>query len=725
MTSQPLVASFYVDYLSHPLSSEHLLVCYQQITRQIAHAPLSAKDAATSFQHQSQTMIEVLGQHQTLAVPQTKERPAPVGCQSQLKRMQNALWRRSSQSTLAKDVALVRPESLNWQKECDVLWLYGPLYNAAQPQQQEQSLTCDWTAAFSQYSSQQRTPSPLSVDGLSSDIESLAIAAAAEVSVSPLEELPAVSETATATMATAAAEENEAPESTTTATAIETQLSPPSPSTSSEAVASDPIVVVDTAASASASTSTSINTTTTTAIDVPSPASNVHSEADASVSPLHIDTSAPAAAVKDESSSSSLSSSPIEENALSRPQKSALKQMGTMAQTVEELRSFTQTPHYLALAKALASFSLTSSTEGSSSSTLVAFVEGTRSEPMSPMADGDESSTSTFFLPIFPSPTKYHFRSHDQRRASFPKSASHPSRLNFNINLNMNVSVRSAPVAGGRRATIGGNGSTSGHHHRGGRLVPSASAKQLRFSLEVQELIFLPTSPPFRISRAQPTRAHSDPAIQTTTCSSFIAPQSSQVNGQQDGLSPTLQHSLHRAGLISTATASAATFENATTTFIKVRTSSSHGSRSSSRVYYQDDDENRPECNYNDDYYLEDCREGGISTTDEEFTDDGDDEDDSEDLLDEEDEEYDEFNGLGRSKRHSTGFRNKRRRHTTSRRYRLSSNDGIVARRANDTAHPAKAAAGPGMLWQVYTAVTGVKELIAWYGSMVYHSSSL
>lgn len=114
MTSQPLVASFYVDYLSHPLSSEHLLVCYQQITRQIAHAPLSAKDAAISFQHQSQAMIELLGQHQTLAIPQTKERVAPVGCQSQLKRMQNALWRRSSQSSLAKDVALVRPESLNW-----------------------------------------------------------------------------------------------------------------------------------------------------------------------------------------------------------------------------------------------------------------------------------------------------------------------------------------------------------------------------------------------------------------------------------------------------------------------------------------------------------------------------------------------------------------------------------------------------------------------------------
>ncbi|KAF9136553.1 hypothetical protein BGX30_011078 [Mortierella sp. GBA39] len=443
------------------------------------------------------------------------------------------------------------------------------------------------------------------------------------------------------------------------------------------------------------------------------------SGADISVSPLHIDTSAPAE-VKDESLLSSLP----EENTLSRP-KSALKQLGTMAQTIEELRSFTQTPHYLALTKALASFTLTSSAEGSSS-TLVALVEGTQSEPMSPITDGDNKGGSTFLLPIFPSPTKYHFRSHDRRRASFPKSASHPNQLNVNFNLNMDVSVHDAPVAGGRRATIGGSHcSTSGRRHRDGRLVPSASAKQLRFSLEVQELIFLPTSPPFRITRARPTRAHSDPAIRAVTSSSFIAPQSSHIHSQhQDGLSTAQQHSLRRSGLFSTPAASAASFENTTTTFIKVRaSSSSHGSRS--RLYYRDDDENRPECNSNDDdYYYEDCREGCNSTTDEEFTDDEDDYNDSEDLLDGEDDEHDEFNGLGRTRRHSTGSRHKRCQHATSRRYRLSSKDGIVTRRANDTSHPAKAD-GPGVLWQVYTAVTGVKELIAWYGSMVYHSSSL
>ncbi|KAG0310997.1 hypothetical protein BGZ97_012167 [Linnemannia gamsii] len=592
------------------------------------------------------------------------------------------------------------------QKECDVLWLYGPLYNATQPQKHQQSPTCDWASTFSHYSPQQRTPSPPSVDGLNRDIESLAIAD--EISLSPLGEIPEkAAVTATTATEKAPVEEDEVPEApefpVATVAAIETRPSLPS---SPDSTASDAVDAADTAVSTT--------TTTTTTIDV----SDMHSGADTPVSPLHIDTSAPAAADKNEPSLSSLTSSPTEESTLSRPQKSALKQLGTMTQTFEELRSFTQTPQYLALTEALASFSLTSSSEASSS-TLVACVEGTRSEPMSPIIDGDENGSSTFLLPIFPSPTKYHFRSHDHRRASFPKSASHPSRLNVNINLNMNVSVHSTPVAGGRRATIGGGqGSTSGHHHhhRGGRLVPSASAKQLRFSLEVQELIFLPTSPPFRISRAKPTRAHSDPAIRSATCSSFIAPQS-HINGYgpQSGLPPA---SLHRAGLISTATASAASFENTTTTFIKVRaSSSSHGSRS--RVYYHDDDENRPECDFNDDdYYFEDCRENsGYSTTDEEVTDGDDELDDSEDLED--DDEYDEFNGLGR-KRHQ----HRHRQHTTSRRYRLSSKDAIVARRANGN-DTAKAAAGPSVLWQVYTAVTGVKELIAWYGSMVYHSSSL
>ncbi|KAF9920651.1 hypothetical protein FBU30_009490, partial [Linnemannia zychae] len=686
MTSQPLVASFYVDYLSHPLSSEHLLVCYQQITRQIAHAPVSAKDAAISFQHQSQAMIELLGQYQTLALPQTKERPAPVGCQSQLKRMQNALWRRSSQSSLAKDVALVRPESLNWQKECDVLWLYGPFYNAAQPANKQCSQSAyDGTTTHSHPPSLPGSPLNCNVH-----VESLAITSPAKETTKPAIDMTVGDEKMPdqPLSPTLEAQSSHAPSSL---------LSSPPP----ELVSSDAVVVINTVGSPSLS-----DTPKTTVVhSVPTDLSSgvdALSLAKSSAASLHINTSA--AAVKNSIPSSS---SPLDENPPSRPQKSALKQLGTMTQTFEELRSFTQTPQYLALTKALESLSLTTpASEGS----LTTIAEGTCSEPVSPMIGSSDNSSSGFLLPIFPAPTKYHFRSYDRRRASFPKSSSHPSQLNLNINLNMDMPIPSGAIPG-RRATIGGSNRTSvGHHHHGGRLIPS-STKQLRFSLEVQELIFLPTSPPFRISRAKPTRAHSDPAIQSASCSSFIAPQSR--GHPQDGarLSPALRRSLHRAGLISSSTASAASFEN-TTTFIKVQASSSSRNAKS-----------RSEYDFNDDDFFENCLDlgGNSSTITEEECDIRDDEydfdDEDDDLLDD-DEEYDEFNGLGQKR--ISGNRYRRRSHAVSRRYRrLSEDNAIVARKtAEPDATNSTKATGPGVLWQVYTAVTGVRELIAWYGSM-------
>jgi len=103
------------------------------------------------------------------------------------------------------------------------------------------------------------------------------------------------------------------------------------------------------------------------------------------------------------------------------------------------------------------------------------------------------------------------------------------------------------------------------------------------------------------------------------------------------------------------------------------------------------DEDGLPECRFNDDfldeYLFEDCRESGEDDEDEDDIDDG--------------------CGLVEIRVGSS---------------RPSAKDGIVARRiqAEDRQRHA-----PGMLWQVYTAVTGVKELIAWYGSMVYHSSSL
>ncbi|KAF8978274.1 hypothetical protein BGZ46_006641 [Entomortierella lignicola] len=593
MTSQPLVASVCVDYLSHPLSAEHLLVCYQQITRQIAHAPHSAKDAATSFQHQSQTLLELLSQHQNLAIPYTKERPAPVGCRSQLRRMQNALWRRSSQTSLAKDVDLVDPETLNWQKECDVLWLYGPLYEVDflkqqrlyRKHQRKSSYQSECNNRFDQLK-------PVHPHQLVESCNESSIEAAAEPTVGESDFLITTPQ----------------PEVTPEVTSETASSTTPQILAHQDAIA--PISVPNLASDQSPlSVSESLET--------PDPETT--------------------GVVQTESTSAS---------SLLRP-KSALKQLGTRDQIFEELRAFTRSPQYDALTR----FFLTMSND-STMSTALSCTAGTHSEPNTPVPNN-----SAFILP-----TKYHFRSSDRRRASFPKSSSHPSRLNVNVNLNMSVNMQlnSAGCEGSPNCVVSG--------------------KQLRFNLEVQELVFLSTSPPFRISRARPTRAYSDPAIHTATCSSFIAP--SYIH---PGLPLSFYQQQHNGNLISTATACASSPEGGATTFIKVQ---SQDKSSSNKLYFQHDDEDRPECDFNndyhDEYFFEEC--------------------DDTDVTD--DEEDDEFNGYG----------------TRKYRYRLSPKNAIIARRTQiDDQHNAH----PGMLWKVYTAVTGVKELIAWYGSMVYHSSSL
>ncbi|CAO3564349.1 unnamed protein product [Mortierella alpina] len=670
MTRQPLVASVCVDYLSHPLSPEHLLVCYQQITRQIAHAPQSARDAATSLQHQSQALLELLGpqhQHQNLAVPKTKERPAPVGCKAQLRRMQNALWRRSSQSSLAKDVALVRPESLNWQKESDVLWLYGPLYKV-DIVQLEHPLKQD-LAQHRRLALKQKQGPPRDSEWaqeqreLEQDKERhhsherVHLAAAAAIFKSPPESPKSEAADPVATLRDCSV--------VSVGAAAEPTSSP------AASLVSDPSVAFREDSSATPQIidpelSTSHNATPSTPSEI------------AAQSPLH-----PVLSVDTPSSTSPLSlPSPTAPAAPSRPQKSVLKQQGTMVQTFEELRGFTHSPQYLALCNFLA-LPLPSN---------MSFADGSRSEPMSPVSN---SSGPAFMLPIFPAPTKYHFRSHDRRRASFPKSSCQSGRLNGNVDVNTSV----VDIQQLQR-----NG-TFGH----GSHVSSACAKQLRFSLEVQELIFLPTSPPFRISRAKPTRAHSDPAIRSTHSSSFIAPSLDHPHAiwpcpaDHSGAWHQREHS-HRPGNckeVSTVAASANAAEDnnvTTTTFIKIQThngrytssssSSSRGMRSSRRgVGLREDEDDEA---VHDEYLFDECCE---STEDEDL---------------DVDEDEDEFNGLTKKGGYS--------------RFRFAAKDAIVARRvpADDRAH-----ATPGVLWQVYTAVTGVKELIAWYGSMVYHSSSL
>ncbi|KAK3818370.1 MAG: hypothetical protein J3Q66DRAFT_172124 [Benniella sp.] len=495
------------------------------------------------------------------------------------------------------------------QKECDVLWLYGPLYQIDFVKQQQRLYPSE--GACLSEPERVHVQSPLQSPQNQPEAN--------------LAQQTSMTDEATATTALAA----------TTASTT-------------------------TAAVAAATTTTAEASTTAVVATEALAESSIDADAATEASTPAVDTSAAAAQTVAKSSSAQPSAADSTCTGILRPTKSALKRR-TRAQVFDELRAFTHSSNYEVLSRVLALSA--DYLEGSTASALNHHSEGSRSEPISPTSNG----ASSLLIPIFPAPTKYHFRSHDRRRASFPKSASQPNRLNMNVNLSVNMQMTCCDN--------GGSSST-------GAVV---SGKQLRFSLEVQELLFLPTSPPFRISRAKPTRAHSDPAIQSTACSSFIAPSASS-------LASHMHH--HPSGSMIT-TAAAATgsssSEETTTTFIKVQAhdSSRVGSGKRSSMWQGLDDvgfEYNVHDDFNDDSHFEDCRE--VSD------------------YDDEDEEDDEYNGVG----------------TGSHRYKLSTKNAIVARRAQADEHRK---AAPGMLWQVYTAVTGVKELIAWYGSMVYHSSSL
>ncbi|KAG0197682.1 hypothetical protein BGX28_008804 [Mortierella sp. GBA30] len=722
-----MVASVCVDYLSHPLSAEHLLVCYQQITRQIAHAPQSAKDAAISFQHQSQALLELLGpqhQHQNLAIPKAKERPAPVGCKSQLRRMQNALWRRSSQSSLAKDVALVRPESLNWQKECDVLWLYGPLYKVDIPEdhplhhkQQRRRLPPKQTQA-SEWEQEQLELVQDQARHQLNQHEREHLAAAASVFESPPESPKSETADPVAILLDSASSPSSSPAApsscaTTTITTTTTEAS-------SVAVA-ESLLAVAPITTALSSSETALRedsqSSTTVHLHLPTPESSILTvtTTPSSVHPLAaVDTLTTSTSSTDLSSTATARataaanglSSAVVESPFPRPQKSALKQQRTRMQTFEELRAYTHSPQYLALCNFLA---LPIPPHNHS------FTDGSRSEPMSPTlvnGSGEPSSSSTFMLPIFPAPTKYHFRSHDRRRASFPKSSSHSFASSGQLNANVvDLSMGVCNIQ---------------ELHRRKEARPICSGKQLRFSLEVQELIFLPTSPPFRISRAKPTRAHSDPAIHSSTCSSYIAPSQDHSHPQAAWPCPQEEEHEQKASsfvssnysghgqreLISSATTNYAVDNASTATSLKIQKArdgkSSSVSSSSSTTKTGSSKHRRRDENvyFEDDFFLDDeYRFDDFSESNE------DDEDDDE----EEEEEEEEISGR----------RNKRSGHQSRFRFASTAKDAIV-RRVHGDHHPNhQAHATPGVLWQVYTAVTGVKELIAWYGSMVYHSSSL
>ncbi|KAI9479509.1 hypothetical protein BDB00DRAFT_943430 [Zychaea mexicana] len=98
-------ARVHVDYLSHDWEASDAICAHTQIHKQI------------------RAMSSKLGND-----PDNKSLRLE---HQRLSRYQNALWRQMARictSRLGKHNHLVHPSTVNWQKESDITWLYGPLY---------------------------------------------------------------------------------------------------------------------------------------------------------------------------------------------------------------------------------------------------------------------------------------------------------------------------------------------------------------------------------------------------------------------------------------------------------------------------------------------------------------------------------------------------------------------------------------------------------------------
>ncbi|CAO3644173.1 unnamed protein product [Mucor fragilis] len=100
-----------IDYLSHEWSSTDLIQAHRELQRQ-----------------KSKTQFNIITKQHTGTLKELKK--LSIERNKQI-RYQNAIWRqmaRSCTKRLSHSNQMIHPSTVNWQKESDVTWLYGPLY---------------------------------------------------------------------------------------------------------------------------------------------------------------------------------------------------------------------------------------------------------------------------------------------------------------------------------------------------------------------------------------------------------------------------------------------------------------------------------------------------------------------------------------------------------------------------------------------------------------------
>ncbi|KAG2198892.1 hypothetical protein INT47_010297 [Mucor saturninus] len=98
-----------VDYLSHEWSCSDLIQAHRELRRQKSKTAFAMMNKPLTRKEQKKFSMETVRQV----------------------RYQNAIWRemaRSCTNNLSGSNPMIHPSAVNWQKESDITWLYGPLY---------------------------------------------------------------------------------------------------------------------------------------------------------------------------------------------------------------------------------------------------------------------------------------------------------------------------------------------------------------------------------------------------------------------------------------------------------------------------------------------------------------------------------------------------------------------------------------------------------------------
>ncbi|CAG8689298.1 13076_t:CDS:2, partial [Dentiscutata heterogama] len=132
-----------VDYLGHThnWSDTDVISSYKQVCRDLTACQEKCREESFNQKQQLKNPRPLVGLQQQRSsgktigniskqLQQQKYESALRAEEKRLIRMKNALWRRmgSAVGCVGKGNKLVSPKALKWQKECDILWLFGPLY---------------------------------------------------------------------------------------------------------------------------------------------------------------------------------------------------------------------------------------------------------------------------------------------------------------------------------------------------------------------------------------------------------------------------------------------------------------------------------------------------------------------------------------------------------------------------------------------------------------------